>query len=398
MWAFILHLARLLGYLLFRRVVSEHIFLKICVVFFFFTVIGITFFLFVATIVYNPFVHIFNQIFHTNPQIRITTEDSHVIPKTEQHLIEVRTNRNIHQMSAELSDVVQEEEMREKAIVSTPLPQKYICFRSDKEWPNVMFMLASSYGIAKRFNMTVITKPDILPFFEMDDTSLFVRFLNDTSICKNATIFKELKADKFDDRILKFKSKPQIYMDGFFQSWKYFANVEMELRAFFQFDEWLVYRAEEKLESIKNDVYLAKQEPKDLIFVGIHMQKKAFAKNRTETMATKSYFYNAMKFFLIHFNHVIFVACSDTPGLAEENLPEFVHLVHTADPVFQMCLLTRCNHTILSSGAFGWWASWLADGITTYFQPSVQDKKNNQEEFNTSMSDYYWPNWIPIFG
>ncbi|CAE1301357.1 FUT1_2 [Acanthosepion pharaonis] len=359
--------------------------------------LGITFFLFVATTVYNPFVHIFYQIFHTNPQIRITTKDSHVIPKTEPYWVEVKTDRNINQMTAELSDVVQEKDMEENMLVSTSLPEKYICFRSDEEWPNRMFMLASSYGIAKRFNMTVITKPDILPFFEMDVTNSLIRFLNDTSICKKATIFRELKADRFDDRILKFKSKPQIYMDGFFQSWKYFANAEMELRALFQFDEWLVYRAEEKLESIKNDIYLAQQEPKDLIFVGIHMQRKRFAKNGTETMASKSYFYNAMKFFVVHFNHVIFVACSDTPGLAEENLPEFVHFVHNTDPVFQMCLLTRCNHTIMSPGAFEWWASWLADGITTYFQSPVKEKEIKQEEFNTSMSDYYWPNWIPIF-
>lgn len=59
-----------------------------------------------------------------------------------------------------------------------------------------------------------------------------------------------------------------------------------------------------------------------------------------------------------------------------------------------LALLARCNHTVVTTGSFSWWAAWLANGITIYYAkyPTRRTLLGNLYLKN----DYYPPHWIAI--
>jgi len=57
-------------------------------------------------------------------------------------------------------------------------------------------------------------------------------------------------------------------------------------------------------------------------------------------------------------------------------------------------VLSSCDHVIVSAGSFGWWAAWLANGTTIYYDKWPRNGTTLSAVFDRE--DYYPPHWVPI--
>ena len=61
-----------------------------------------------------------------------------------------------------------------------------------------------------------------------------------------------------------------------------------------------------------------------------------------------------------------------------------------------LAVLSRCNHTIMTVGTFGWWAAWLASGQVVYYANFPRPNSPLATEFSKSKADYFPPNWVGL--
>jgi len=59
-----------------------------------------------------------------------------------------------------------------------------------------------------------------------------------------------------------------------------------------------------------------------------------------------------------------------------------------------LAILSQCNHTIMTVGTYGWWAGYLAGGITVYYKNFPAEGSSFYRIF--SKDDFFPPHWIGL--
>ncbi|KAK2170852.1 hypothetical protein NP493_1130g00052 [Ridgeia piscesae] len=103
-----------------------------------------------------------------------------------------------------------------------------------------------------------------------------------------------------------------------------------------------------------------------------------------------------MNAFRRNFSRVHFVVCSDDISWCRENLSRQKNLSFSEGKSYRvdLAILSLCNHTLTTVGTFGWWAGWLAGGVTTYYRNFAPKSAIAYKGLN--IADHFWPNWIPM--
>ncbi len=129
-----------------------------------------------------------------------------------------------------------------------------------------------------------------------------------------------------------------------------------------------------------------------LTFVGIHNRRTDYLQFRRKTLGLdnlyEDYFADAMEYFKEEYGEdsVVFVYVSDDMKWGRRNLKEAKNLFFLGcgensktDCVGKdFALLANCNHTIVSHGTFGHWASYIAGGeIYTEYGSILPDAMTN---------------------
>jgi len=57
-----------------------------------------------------------------------------------------------------------------------------------------------------------------------------------------------------------------------------------------------------------------------------------------------------------------------------------------------LALIATCDHTIMSTGTYSWWASWLANGTTVYYTKFPRHGSPLSRYFKAA--NYFLPTWI----
>jgi galactoside 2-L-fucosyltransferase 1/2 len=97
---------------------------------------------------------------------------------------------------------------------------------------------------------------------------------------------------------------------------------------------------------------------------------------------------------------VIFFVASDDLEWCKVNLKG-------ADVVFSPGLpaeedfatLVECDHIIISSGTFGWWAAWLNGGVVLYYKKLARAGSPLDRHLRSDpnfMHNYFEPSWIGL--
>ena len=68
--------------------------------------------------------------------------------------------------------------------------------------------------------------------------------------------------------------------------------------------------------------------------------------------------------------------------------------VGTHKAAVDLAVLASCDHIIMSTGTYGWWAAWLTGGVVVYYKYPAREGSLYSKHFNGD--DFFPPHWIPM--
>lgn len=207
---------------------------------------------------------------------------------------------------------------------------------------NITANILPSNFYNKHFNPFVyrITKKIILktPF-------LFQKYLIEKSIC-------------FDNKYLEYKIRNKCYIDGYFQSEKYFSNIDHIIRKEFKIKEPIDVE-----NVIMSNLIKSKKES-----VMIHIRWFDKNINNSKNNAAKEYYSLAIEYLKKRNNNLHFFVFSDDSNLAKTlieklNVPFTIvsHNNSESKAYADLWLMSLCKYFIIANSTFSWWGAWLSE-------------------------------------
>ena len=150
-----------------------------------------------------------------------------------------------------------------------------------------------------------------------------------------------------------------VYLDGYWQSWKFFVETQDIIREEFTLKSPMTIYRNTLFNEIKS---------KDSI--GIHVRRGDYSNNpvanRYHGLYGKDYFLSAVSLIVDKIKNPHFFIFSDEPEWAEVNLKldypyTIVKREHRHHDAEDLVLLSLCQNFVISNSSFGWWAAWLSD-------------------------------------
>ena len=198
------------------------------------------------------------------------------------------------------------------------------------------------------------------------------------------------------------KCPDNVSLHGFFQSWRYFANVQDEIRKDFTFHDGILNPCKEMMEELEG------REP-----IMLHVRRgdpnltdpRGFKWSYTQSgsmhpVQPVEYYEKALKHF--RKDQPVIVFSDSTDWVKEQDFfkpdrfmisePEDKYADGSFTPYADLCLMSLCSHAIIANSSMSWWGAWLQtnpDKIVIapkmWFGPDYKDKDTK---------DLYCPEWI----
>lgn len=156
-----------------------------------------------------------------------------------------------------------------------------------------------------------------------------------------------------------------VNLDGYFQTERYFENVEKELREDFKFQDSIYKPCKEMMDSIESDrkifLHIRRGDPK-LPWAYVNLEA-------AHPVCTFDYYEKALAEFPDDIPVVVF---SDVIEWCKEQdffKPDRFILSESTDelddgqrvPWTDLCLMSLCTDAIIANSSFSWWGAWLID-------------------------------------
>ncbi|CAG5127654.1 unnamed protein product [Candidula unifasciata] len=183
-------------------------------------------------------------------------------------------------------------------------------------------------------------------------------------------------------------------IDGYLQSFCYFAEIIDEVRREFIFRDDIAAAAANLLRDMQINHNAS-------LIVGVHARRGDILQtawtNWGLRAAEKKYFLKAFSLMKSKFpgrNMTFLVSSDDLKWCRENLLGKNVIVMPPASPAVHLAVLSICDHVIMSGGTYGWWAGWLANGDVIYHTGFIQ----NGTAFGDMIKrqQYYPPHWIGL--
>jgi GR25 family glycosyltransferase involved in LPS biosynthesis len=183
-----------------------------------------------------------------------------------------------------------------------------------------------------------------------------------------------------------------ININGYFQSYKYFNDIKDDIINIFKFKNDIFTTAKNYIYNIKNN---------NLPIVGIHIRRGDLI-NYTGygPPININYIINAINYIKSKINDFIILVLSDDISWVKNNLNVSNNIYYSRfDEITDLCLLTLCNHLILSNSSFSWWGAYLN---TNPNKIVIIKSINNQDYFFdyvvpiNERCDLIPPDWIQL--
>lgn len=252
---------------------------------------------------------------------------------------------------------------------------------------NRLFFWASAVGLAKHANLMHCVTPNgpdlwLSKVFDMD---LGPMCTDSTPKKVHSTLHQTHESLDLSIRRVNGMAVESIQLGGYFQSFKYFQDIDIRPQLRFS-------------ASVREAVSLifAHRIPQARHYVGIHVRRGDALRAGDRRFPPAEYFVQAMAHYRATLgNDITFVVASDDRAWCRKQF--FFRDAHILDDsysdVLDLALLANSNHTIMSTGTFGWWAAWLANGQTIYYADEFDEQHTNNK---IVLDDYYPPQWIPL--
>lgn len=216
---------------------------------------------------------------------------------------------------------------------------------------------------------------------------LFFRIKNMFKPYYRRTIIKE-RFFHFDPDILKIGNN--VYLEGYWQSEKYFKDIEEIIRKEFTVRYPISGKNKEIMDIIK-----------DKNSVSMHFRRGDYVKNpdvnKLHGICTYDYYNKSIEYFAGKIKEPYFFIFTDDSLFIKENFkPSYpvTFIEHNGEEyVYEdLRLMSYCKHNIIANSSFSWWGGWLnknPDKIVI-----APEKWFNSAKYNTQ--DLISPDWILI--
>ena len=203
--------------------------------------------------------------------------------------------------------------------------------------------------------------------------------------CKRSAI--KYKGYDFDQNILKLSG--DFYLDGYWQSEKYFQDIEKIIKEEITLKESLPSKYTELIDKIKNSDS-----------VSVHIRRGDYLSGKISkiyAMCPIEYYYKAIEKITGHYPNPHFFIFSDDINWVKQNFnipyPKiFVSGDNEIKNYEELILMSLCKHNIIANSSFSWWGAWLnknADKIVISPDKWFNDKIGNAK-------DLIPKNWIKL--
>lgn len=257
---------------------------------------------------------------------------------------------------------------------------------------NQMFQYASLRGISanRGFNFCFpyypnavddgignMLKTELFDCFEMSS----VTNLNLQSIDSERPVVSE---GGFEFNETLFNECPDwVSLYGFFQTEKYFKNVEDVIRKDFTFKKEILDPCKEMISGIR-------EENNDSSIVSLHIRRTDYLTNScNHSPLGLEYYERALSEFS---NEVPVIIFSDDPEWCKKqelfSSERFLVSENTSGYI-DLCLMSLCTDFIIANSTFSWWGAWLSNRGKV-IAPSKWFGPNNQ---NLNTKDLYLSHW-----
>ncbi len=261
---------------------------------------------------------------------------------------------------------------------------------------NTMFAYASMIGIAH------LTKR--IPTFENSKFKILETFFSNAEVrvleqkFQKSSFIKQKGLFTFDEKLTKDLPPKNIIICCWLASYKYFHAIDKEIRHHFTIPTVYKIRALDFLKNITRSAF--SNSSSKCTFIGVHIRiRDRISRKNIELgfrIAPAHYLRTAMEYFAKKYENACFIICSDKWTWVDSsvNLTGF----RTYNSIFSLnermedlALLSLCNHSIMTVGTYGWWASHLTGGEIVYYHPQVNPNAWAGKYF--TRSDFYPPEW-----
>ena len=219
--------------------------------------------------------------------------------------------------------------------------------------------------LLRRFELNQLTinaeiaKPDELTGFVINP-SRFQRVYSRLAISLGLTISRiAFKENKFTYNKSFEDIRHPVYLNGYWQSEKYFKSAEEELRHELCLVDGLCDASQNALDEITK-----------CSAVSLHIRRGDYITNQSAAavhgVCSLDYYHSAIRHICKYVPNPVFFVFSDDPQWAKDNLKITypVHFVEGNGPdrgIEDLWLMKSCNHHIIANSSFSWWAAWLND-------------------------------------
>jgi hypothetical protein len=264
---------------------------------------------------------------------------------------------------------------------------------------NQMFQLATAYAYSKKYNgiLKVNRKKlggDTRPLYWDSVLKRFTRYLVDNLNVNELNKWHERASTEYIE--ISPPPNPGVYLDGYFQSEKYFGdeNTKKEIKELFS-------PQEESLAYIKSK-FNHLLENKERVIV-IHARRTDYLTNQEIIMfhgpLTVYYYKEAIKRMCKIVENPIFLLSSDDStywSTIFNDIPEFNNsntiILTDENEVDTLTLLQQFHYFVIANSTFSWWATWLAEESRKVIAPSKWFGPRGPSYYE----DIYLSNWERI--
>lgn len=141
------------------------------------------------------------------------------------------------------------------------------------------------------------------------------------------------------------------------------------------------------------------------MFIAVHIRRTDWLQAIGDVCGIQ-YLRKSVKYMIDRFRDhcLLFVVCSDDMIWTQSNFPALLSNVSDSDSKCKpqvtfsvnrtaaqdMAIMTGCNHTVITIGSYGWWAAYLAGGVTVYCNRYPPASKT---PLMVRQDDMYLPTW-----